>query len=140
MKYLLSICLFFLLSYMALAQDQQDPSKPETFEMEWEGEQFTMQKYFIIFLKRGPSREHSQEEAARIQKEHLAYLGSLFKKGVLNLNGPVGDDSEIAGISVYNTATLEEAVALAEADPAVKAGRLVVEPHPWWLAKGSSLK
>lgn len=56
------------------------------------------------------------------------------------MNGPIGDDSDIAGISVYNTATMEEAIKLAEADPAVKAGRLIVEAHPWWLAKGSSVK
>lgn len=140
MKYVLPLCLLLLLCYPALAQDQQGTSQPETFEMVWEGQPITMQKYFVIFLKEGPNRDQPQEEADRIQKEHLAYLGGLFKKGVLNLNGPVGDEGDIAGISVYNTATLEEAVALAEADPAVKAGRLVVEAHPWWLAKGSSVK
>lgn len=137
---LLFLFLVFFLASSSSVYGQEEQSRPETFEMEWEGQQFTMQKYFIIFLKPGPNRDQLQEEAEKIQAAHLAYLGSLFKKGVLNLNGPVGDGGEIAGISVYNTATLEEAVKLAEADPAVKAGRLVVEARPWWLAKGSSVK
>lgn len=119
---------------------QKEDSGPETFDMVWEGQQVTMQKYFIVFLKQGQNRDQSSEEAEKIQAAHLAYLGGLHKKGILSLNGPVGDGGEIAGISVYSTATLEEAVELAEADPAVKAGRLVVEAHPWWLAKGSSVK
>lgn len=136
----LILCLSLLYVSDAYGQEQQEKSAPETFEMVWEGQAVTMQKYFIVFLKEGPNRNQPEAEAQKIQAEHLAYLGGLFKKGVLNLNGPLGDDSKIAGISVYSTATLEEAIKLAEADPAVKAGRLVVEAHPWWLANGSSVK
>ena len=53
-----------------------------------------MQKYFVIFLKEGPNRDQPEEEAKKIQAEHLAYLGDLYKKGILNMNGPVGDDSD----------------------------------------------
>jgi hypothetical protein len=33
-------------------------------------------------------------------------------------------------------ATLDEAKALAAEDPAVKAGRLVIDVYPWFAAKG----
>lgn len=135
----LALTLLFLAIAIAGFAQEKKP-QPETFEMEWEGEKYMMQKYFVIFLKHGPNRDQPEEDAQKIQEQHLAYLGSLYQKGILNLNGPLGDDSKIAGISVYNTATLEEAVKLAKADPAVKAGRLVIEAHPWWLAKGSSVK
>ncbi len=36
--------------------------------------------------------------------------------------------------------TKERAEELAAMNPAVKAGRLVMEIHPWWAAVGSSLK
>jgi uncharacterized protein YciI len=49
------------------------------------------------------------------------------------------DDGDIRGICVYSDVTLEEAKQLASEDPAVKAGRLVVEIHPWYSAKGSCL-
>lgn len=40
----------------------------------------------------------------------------------------------------YNTPTLEMADSLANLDPMVKAGRLVIEVHPWWAAKGYPLR
>jgi len=50
--------------------------------------------------------------------------------GKLVLNGPTRIDHEIHGVSSY-AAELEEARALAEADPKVKAGYLTVEAIPW---------
>lgn len=100
----------------------------------------TMQKYFIVFLKSGPERSQSEEEAMELQNAHLAYLGGLYESGIINLNGPTGGEGEIRGFSVYNVATLEEALKYANDDPMVKAGCLVVEAHPWWLANGSGVK
>lgn len=113
---------------------------PQTFNYTWEGKDYTMQKYFIVFLKSGESRSQSAEEAAALQKQHLAYLGNLYNKGIINLNGPTDGEGEIRGFSVYNVPTAEQARRLASADPMVKAGRLKIEVHPWWLAKGSGVK
>ncbi len=121
----------------AEAQDSDSTAVPETFIYEWAGEEMTMQKYFIVFLKSGPERSQNSEEAARLQQQHLQYLGNLYEKGIIVLNGPTGDEGKIRGFSVYSTATIEEAEDLASADPMVKAGRLEVEIKPWWLAKGS---
>ncbi len=41
---------------------------------------------------------------------------------------------------VFNTATAAQAKELAEADPAVKAGRLVVDVIPWWVTKRMKLR
>lgn len=124
----------------SFAQDSTSVQQPETFEYEWEGEMFTMQKYFIVFLKSGPSRSQSEEEAAELQNAHLAYLGGLYIEGIINLNGPTDGTGDIRGFSVYNVPTIEKAIELASNDPMVKAGRLVIEAHPWWLAKGSGVK
>ena len=48
--------------------------------------------------------------------------------------------TEIRGITIYNTPTLQIADSLANSDPMVKAGRLVIEMHPWWAAKGFPLR
>ena len=116
------------------------PPAPETFVYRWAGQDMTMQKYFIVFLKSGPNRSQNQKEAAELQKQHLAYLGGLYEKGIIQLNGPTDGEDEIRGFSVYAVATKEEAMRLASEDPMVKAGRLVVEVRPWWLAKGSGVK
>ncbi|HCD52001.1 MAG TPA: hypothetical protein DEQ34_06115 [Balneolaceae bacterium] len=130
-----------LITTAVKAQDSTTTAQPETFDYVWEGTPVTMQKYFIVFLKSGPNRSQSEEEAAELQRQHLAYLGGLFKEGIINMNGPTdGGNSEIRGFSLYNVATKEQALEYASNDPMVKAGRLVVEVHPWWLAKGSGVK
>lgn len=136
---LLVFCLGFVFSATAQQAHSAEVQKPETFKMEWGGTTRVMQKYFVVFLKSGPKRNQNKEKAAEIQKQHLDYLSRLYETGKTSLTGPLEGDGDIRGIVVYNTVTLEEAKRLAEGDPAVKAGRLVVEVHPWWAAKGSVL-
>ena len=99
-----------------------------------------MQQYFIAFLKRGPNRSQSKEEADSLQKKHLAHLGEMYDKGFADISGPFGDDGEIRGITIYNVPSLKMADSLANSDPMVKAGRLIIEMHPWWAAKGFPLR
>jgi uncharacterized protein YciI len=99
-----------------------------------------MQQYFMAFLKSGPIRSQNEEEAAQLQEAHLAHLGRMYDEGFADLIGPFGDNGKIRGITVYNVPTLKMADSLANLDPMVKAGRLVIEIHPWWVAKGYSLR
>ena len=99
-----------------------------------------MQQYFIAFLKRGPIRNQNEEEANRLQTEHLAHLGKMYELGYADISGPFGDNGDIRGITIYNVPTFEMADSLANADPMVKAGRLQIEIHPWWAAKGFPLR
>lgn len=99
-----------------------------------------MQQYFIAFLKSGPNRSQSKSEADSLQTLHLEHLGRMYELGYADISGPFGDDGEIRGITIYNTPTLKIADSLANMDPMVKAGRLVIEMHPWWAAKGFPLR
>lgn len=99
-----------------------------------------MQQYFIAFLKSGPNRTQSKTEADSLQTLHLAHLGKMYEMGYADISGPFGDDGEIRGITIYNVPNLEMADSLANADPMVKAGRLKIEIHPWWAAKGFGLR
>ncbi|MCK0108162.1 YciI family protein [Flavobacteriaceae bacterium S0825] len=99
-----------------------------------------MQKYFIAFLKKGPNRSQPEEEANKLQAAHMAHLGKMYELGYADISGPFEDDSDISGITIYNVPTLQMADSLANADPMVKAGRLVIEMHPWWAAKGFPLR
>lgn len=111
----------------------------QTFRYEAEDTTYLMQQYYIVFLKKGENRSQDSTEAARLQEQHLAYLSRMAKEGYASLIGPFGSDGEIRGIAVYNTATEKEADSLARLDPMVKSGRLKVEVHPWWTAKGGKL-
>jgi uncharacterized protein len=46
--------------------------------------------------------------------------------------GPFLDNQTIRGIFIFNVESVEEARKIAETDPAVKAGTLVLELHPWY--------
>lgn len=126
-------------------RDLRDQLIQEGYEVfdyvdEQTGDTILMQQYFIAFLKSGPSRSQSKAEADSLQRLHLAHLGRMYEEGHADISGPFGDDGEIRGITIYNTPTLQMADSLANMDPMVKAGRLVIEIHPWWAAKGFPLR
>jgi uncharacterized protein YciI len=75
-------------------------------------------------------------ERVELQRQHLAHLTKMGEEGKLVLAGPLLDDGTIRGLLVYKAGSIEEARAWAEADPAVKAGRLKVEMHPWMVQRG----
>jgi uncharacterized protein YciI len=96
--------------------------------------QFARQ-YTLVFLRRGPAPRDDEARNERLQLEHLQHLTRLQMVGKLVLNGPILVDHDILGVSVY-AAELEEARALAEADPKVRAGYLTVEAIPWMAVPG----
>jgi uncharacterized protein YciI len=94
--------------------------------------------YYFGFLKKGQAwTAEKTPETQKIQEGHMAHLNASGKSGKLVIAGPLGDDGDIRGILVYKTATVEEARSIAEADPAVKAGRLRVELHKWFVTRGA---
>ena len=99
-----------------------------------------MKTYYLVFLKKGPNRTQDSLTAAKIQDGHMAHLVKMGNEGKLCMAGPFADDGDIRGICVYNVDSEAEARQLANDDPAVKSGRLVLEIHPWYAMKGSSLK
>ncbi|GAA4280419.1 hypothetical protein GCM10022260_08400 [Gaetbulibacter aestuarii] len=111
--------------------DYEDPKTKDTI---------LMQQYFIAFLKTGPIRGQNEEEAEDLQNAHLAHLSKMYELGYADISGPFGDNGNIRGITIYNVPTQKMADSLANADPMVKAGRLEIEIHPWWAAKGYSLR
>lgn len=142
MKKLLLAALFMGWATMGMAQDQDgaEISKPETFEIQQGNTTYVMQKYFMVFLKSGPERSQSKKKAMELQEKHLAYLQKMAGESKTSITGPMAAAGEIRGIVIYNTDTAEEARKLAVGDPAVQAGRLLVEVHPWWAAEGFNVE
>lgn len=95
-------------------------------------DEYGMRQYVMAFLKAGPNRNQSEEEAATLQRAHLDNITRMAEEGTLVVAGPFTDDAEVRGIYIFNVSTLEEAEKLTSTDPAVKAGRLVMELHPWY--------
>lgn len=104
------------------------------------GDTLLMQQYFMAFLKTGPERNQSKEEADSLQQLHLGHMQRMYDEGYSSIAGPFQHDGELRGIVIYNTPTLRMADSLARLDPMIQAGRLDVEVLPWWAAKGFHLR
>ena len=93
---------------------------------------YGMRMYVIAFLKAGPNRDQDSITAAELQQAHLDNIRRLAEEGKLALAGPFGDDGILRGLYIFNVTTVEEASSLTETDPAIQAGRLEMELHPWY--------
>lgn len=92
-----------------------------------------MQTYYMVLLYRGEQAgDYSLEELEEIQQGHMANIQRLAKAGKLLLAGPFLDDGELRGIFILKVASMEEAEAFTQSDPAVQAGRLRMEVKPWY--------
>lgn len=92
----------------------------------------------VVYLRRGDHPPDLDEEASTaLHHRHLAYLADLHTRGIIAANGPLLDQSDptMRGMSVYTVPTYE-ARRLAEADPAVQAGRFRVDVARWCVAAG----
>jgi uncharacterized protein len=102
-----------------------------------------LEAYELVMLRRPANpTPYNDADIDRIQAEHLAYLYGLWETGQVVTNGPVVDqpDEALRGLTFYRTGSLEESRRLAEADPAVRAGRLEVEIMTWYCRPGNMVK
>jgi uncharacterized protein YciI len=97
----------------------------------------SLTKAYLGFLTRGAKWTPEKTPAtAELQKAHIANIVRLAEMKKLVVAGPFGDDTPLRGIFVFKVPSIEEAKALADTDPAVQAGRLAIELHPWMVPEG----
>ena len=117
-------------------QTQTQPVQDDGFDADLaarlRADDYGMARYVIAFLRAGPNREQTKEEAEALQRAHMQNIARMASEGQLVVAGPFLDDGEVRGIYVFDVATIEEAEALTNTDPAVQAGRLIMELHPWY--------
>jgi tetratricopeptide (TPR) repeat protein len=96
-----------------------------------------MVTYFLVLLKKGPkwSAEETPERQ-RLQDAHLEHIRKLGESGKVVLDGPFSGDGDLRGALLFKVGSADEARKLESEDPAVAAGRLVIDLHPWLVAKG----
>ncbi len=93
-----------------------------------------MRNYVLAILKTGPNDAAIKgEERTKLFQGHFSNIGRLADEGKLAVAGPFGkNDKTFRGLFILAVATVEEAKALTETDPAVKAGIFVVDYTPWF--------
>jgi uncharacterized protein YciI len=106
----------------------RDPNIPDAFDV-----------YTLVLLRRpADAPTMTDEELDALQARHLAYRSELRSQGVLVVNGPLLEQSDISlrGLSIF-ACDPAEARRLSEGDPSVQAGRLSFEVMEWWVGAGS---
>jgi uncharacterized protein len=106
----------------------RDPNVPEAFDV-----------YTLVLLRRPPNAPQlSDADLDALQSRHLAYRADLRRQGVLVVNGPLGEQTDVTlrGLSIF-ACGLDEAAHLNDGDPSVQAGRLSYDLMEWWVAAGT---
>jgi uncharacterized protein YciI len=117
----------------------QDAAMPDELDEQIATTVARGETYTLLLLWAGPHRDQEESEQDRLQHAHLRHLFGLRNEGKLLLNGPLLDGGDLVGIGIFAGTDLDEVRALAEADPAVQAGRLRVDVHPWFGMPGDSI-
>jgi uncharacterized protein YciI len=106
----------------------RDPNIPDAFDV-----------YTLVLLRRpADAPDMPDDELDALQARHLAYRAELRRQGLLVVNGPLGEQSDISmrGLSIF-ACSLAEAARLSDADPSVQAGRLSYDLMEWWIGAGT---
>ena len=88
----------------------RDPNIPDAFDV-----------YTLVLLRRpADAPQMSDVELDALQARHLAYRAGLRREGVLVVNGPLGEQSDVAmrGLSIF-ACDIDEARRLSDGDPSV---------------------
>ena len=106
----------------------RDPNIPDAFDV-----------FTLVILRRPPDPpDFTDAELDDLQAAHLAYRAGLKRDGLLIVNGPFREQTDVSlrGMSIF-ACGLEEAARLNDADPMVQARRLSYDLMEWWVAAGS---
>ena len=96
---------------------------------------YGMRPYVLVLLRKGPNRGQDSLEAARLQRAHLDNMQRWAAEGLLVAAGPtygLPADETLQGLYVFALGDVAAVDSLAREDPAVAAGRLVLEAYPWY--------
>ncbi|MBI2729762.1 MAG: hypothetical protein HYX40_03260 [Sphingobacteriales bacterium] len=134
MKHSLPAALLSVVLLFAIAGTAQQTAKKEKNPEE------QIRKYYLVMLLKGTNRSQDSVTAAKLQEGHMANIGRLYKEGKLKVAGPFGDDGNWRVIFIFDCETEEEVKKLLDTDPAIAAGRLAYDIHPWYTAPMGSFK
>jgi uncharacterized protein len=99
-----------------------------------------LEPHTLVLLRRpAGAPELDEDEAEQLQRRHLAFLREKRAEGVMAAAGPFQHqpDESWRGLCVYLVSP-DRARALAEQDPLVRRGRLVIENLTWLVPAGEA--
>ncbi|NEZ02983.1 hypothetical protein G4Y73_02330 [Wenzhouxiangella sp. XN201] len=130
-------CLAWSILPSAVAAENPDgPSGGFDAELAAElgADDYGMRRYVLVMLYAGENTDQDPEAAMALQQGHMANIRRLADEGVLVLAGPFIEGGDLRGAFVFAVDSVEAARELTASDPAIEAGRLQAEFHPWYAS------
>ncbi len=92
---------------------------------------------FLGLLRRPKGLQNlSDDKKEEIQAGHVEHLGRLVESGELVLAGSIEDEGPLRGILIFRESGRTQIRESMAGDPAIQAGRLILELHPWRIPRG----
>lgn len=113
----------------------KNPNYDEALAKKLGGDDNGMKTYVLAILRTGPNDATvtDGEQRKKLFAGHMANINRLADEGKLAVAGPFNDpERKYRGLFILAVSKVEDARALAESDPAVKAGIFVVDYIPWF--------
>ena len=131
-KIVLCLILFLGVTIYCYSQEIRNPIFDSALATKLGADQYGMKMYVMAFLKAGKVKIEDEAKRNELMTAHLKNIQRMALDGKLVMAGPFLDQQPIRGIYIFNVTTIEEAAKLTETDPAIQAGTLEVELHPWY--------
>lgn len=125
---------FLLLLFSAIGFTQEtNPEYDEKLAKSLNADDYGMKTYVFCILRTGSNTTATKEERAKLFEGHMVNINKLADEGKLVVAGPfMKNERNYRGIFIFNVSTVEEANALVETDPAVKAKIFEAEMTVWY--------
>ena len=96
-----------------------------------------MEQYTLVLMKRGDKWNPDAPEIAEKLKQHRAFVEEMTAQGQIAIAGvfPPSVPGELRAVEIFRVGP-EQAAKLLKDDPAIKAGLMKPEIHPWITGKG----
>jgi len=97
------------------------------------GDEYGMKSYILVILKTGTNKLTDNKLKNKAFAGHLKNINRLVDENKLIVAGPFGkNNNDFRGLFILDVATIKEADALLETDPAIKEGYLKAEFYKWY--------
>ena len=128
----LAAAVVVLFASLSLHAQSGNPKYDKALADSLGADEYGMKRYVLVILKTGPAKV-DKPTSDSLFAGHMKNIGRMVDMGKLVVAGPIAkNDNNFRGIFILNVRTIDEAKALLETDPAVKARVLDADCYSWY--------
>lgn len=128
-----SIILLVMLTSISMRSQKSNPNYDAELAKELGADEYGMKTFVFVMLKTGVNESTDKALKDSCFAGHMANINRLVEEKKLLVAGPMGkNDKSYRGIFILDVPNIEEASALLQTDPAIKAQFLEPELYTWY--------